>query len=152
MLMEKQNSFLTKDNIVLNLDAKSREDAIAQLSEVLYKNGIITDADKFTRDVLKRESMTTTGIGKHIAIPHGKSTAIKVPSMVFAKNKTPLKWNSFDGSKVTMIFLMAVSTNNGDKEHLKMLAHLSGKLMDDSFVSKLNKANKTKDILNLLED
>lgn len=146
-------NFLTKDNVVLDLDAKNQKNAISQLSNVLYKNGILNDPKQFTEDVLKREQMTTTGIGKNMAIPHGKSPTVKVPSMVFAKNKTPLDWNSLDGSKVNMIFLMAVTTKpDSGKEHLKMLSHLSGKLMDDDFVAKLKKTNDKNEILKLLQN
>lgn len=143
---------LTEKNIVLGLDAGSKEDAIYQLSLILEKNGDITDASNFTKDVLERESLTTTGIGNNIAIPHGKSAHVKDSTMIFAKNKTPLEWNSLDGSKVDIIFLMAVSTTDQGKDHLKMLAELSGRLMDDDFVAAIKKENEPKKILQIFSE
>lgn len=150
--MIESKGLLTEKNIVLGLDAGSKEDAIYQLSLILEKNGDITDASNFTKDVLERESLTTTGIGNNIAIPHGKSAHVKDSTMIFAKNKTPLEWNSLDGSKVDIIFLMAVSTTDQGKDHLKMLAELSGRLMDDDFVAAIKKENEPKKILQIFSE
>lgn len=150
--MIESKGLLTEKNIVLGLDAGSKEDAIYQLSLILERNGDITDASDFTKDVLERESLTTTGIGNNIAIPHGKSAHVKDSTMIFAKNKTPLEWNSLDGSKVDIIFLMAVSTTDQGKDHLKMLAELSGRLMDDDFVAAIKKENEPKKILQIFSE
>ena len=147
-----RENFLTEQNVVLGLNAVSKTDAIYKLSEILEKNGVITDADDFAKDVLKREAMTTTGIGKNIAIPHGKSKSVKEASMIFAKNKTPLEWHSLDGSKVTIIFLMAISATDDSKAHLKVLANLSGRLMEDDFFAMIKKENDPKKILNIFNE
>ena len=148
-MIDNQTGFLTEKNIVMDLDADSRDDAIAQLARVLEKNGNISDATAFTQDVLAREAMTTTGIGNNIAIPHGKSSSVEHASLIFAKNRTPLEWNSLDGSKVQIIFLMAVSSGDAGNEHLQMLARLSGKLMDDDFVAAIKHAQTAQEVLDI---
>lgn len=151
-MSEKLSDFISEKNIVMDLDASSQDDAIKQLAEVLKKNGNVSDAEAFYEDVLKRESMTTTGIGNNMAIPHGKSDAVTDTTMLFAKNKTPLEWNSLDGSKVNIIFLMAVSPDAIGNAHLKMLAKLSGKLMDDDFVAAIKQAKTTEEVLNIIKN
>ncbi|WP_303862684.1 PTS sugar transporter subunit IIA [Alkalibaculum bacchi] len=146
MTVNKEN-FITEKNIVIGLDAISQRDAIFKLSKILEKDGTITNSNVFAKDVLKRESLATTGIGNGIAIPHGKSEAVRDASMIFAKVLKPLEWNSLDGSKVDVIFLMAVRPQGGDKEHLKMLANLSGRLMDDDFLNFIKKENDPKKLV-----
>ncbi|WKF85818.1 PTS sugar transporter subunit IIA [Lacticaseibacillus pantheris] len=148
-MTETQSQFLTENNIVIGLKAKTQFEAISQLSKVLERNGNISDAEAFTKDVLARESMTTTGIGNNIAIPHGKSASVTNASLVFAKNEYPLDWDSLDGSKVNIIFLMAVSSGDAGNEHLRMLAKLSGRLMDDDFVAAIKSENDPKKILEI---
>ncbi|CAJ1180812.1 PTS system mannose-specific EIIBCA component [Companilactobacillus paralimentarius] len=145
------SDFISSKNIVMDLNAKTKDEAIKQLSLILKKNGNVSDSDAFYKDVLKRESMTTTGIGNNIAIPHGKSSFVTDTTMLFAKNKVPLEWNSLDGSKVNIIFLMAVSPDAIGNAHLKMLAKLSGKLMDDEFVSAIKEAKTTDRILEIIK-
>jgi PTS system fructose-specific IIA component len=148
-MIESESKFLTENNIVIGLKAKTQTEAISQLAQVLEKNGNISDAAAFTQDVLKREGMTTTGIGNNIAIPHGKSPSVTHASLIFAKNDYPIEWHSLDGSKVNIIFLMAVSSGDAGNEHLRMLAKLSGRLMDDDFVAAIKKENDPKKILEI---
>ncbi len=134
----------------MNLHARTRDEAIKDLSFILQKNGSVSDSDDFYKDVLKRESMTTTGIGKNIAIPHGQSKSVISSTMLFARNDQKLEWNSLDGSKVDIIFLMAIPPDDQGDEHLRMLAKLSGKLMDDAFVDSIKKASSSEQILKIL--
>lgn len=150
-MSDQSKRFLSEKNIVIGLEAESKEEAIGKLAEIMENNGTVTDAAAFKKDVLYRESLTTTGIGNNIAIPHGKSEAVVQASLVFAKTKEPLEWNSLDGSKVSIIFLMAVREKDEGKEHLKMLADISGKLMDDSFVDQIKSENNPKKLLEIFE-
>ncbi|AVI94656.1 PTS sugar transporter subunit IIA [Oenococcus oeni] len=151
-MKETINNFLSTKNIVIGLDAKSKNESIIKLAQVLERNGAVSDAEAFAKDVLKRESITTTGIGNNIAIPHGKSSSVKQATLVFAKNKTPLEWNSLDGSKVTVIFLMAVNSEDAGKDHLLMLAKLSGRLMDDGFVKAIKSENDPVKLLKIFAE
>lgn len=149
--MNKESNFLSERNVVIGLDADSKEDAIEKLANVMAQNGIVTDAAAFKTDVLYRESLTTTGIGNGIAIPHGKSAAVTAASFVFAKTTKPLEWESLDGGKVSIIFLMAVREKDDGKEHLKMLADISGKLMDDDFVASIKAENDPQRLMEIFE-
>jgi PTS system fructose-specific IIA component len=137
-------NLIDKQNIVMNLDAHTREEAIKSLSEKLYDNGFINDVDGFYQDVLQRESYTTTGIGNGIAIPHGKSNFVNETTVIFANTNREIEWNSLDGSKVKIIFLMAVTPENQGNDHLQVLAKIASKLMDDNFVEAIKQA-KTPD-------
>lgn len=150
-MSEKLSGFISANNVVLDLDAKDREDAIRQLAEILQKNGNVSNAAAFCQDVLEREAMTTTGIGNNIAIPHGKSAAVTETTMMFAKTTTPLEWQSLDGSKVNIIFLMAVAPQAKENAHLKMLANLSGRLMDDDFVAAIKQAQTVEAVLKIIK-
>lgn len=146
------SDFISKRNIILNLHARSRDEAIQQLASVLQKNGDVSNAHSFYQDVLQRESLTTTGIGNNIAIPHGKSASVLHSTMLFARNSHDLEWHALDGHKVNLIFLMAVSPEAKKDAHLKMLAKLSGKLMDDDFVHAIKAAKTTDDVLKIIKD
>ena len=150
-MSEELSDFISKKNIVMDLDASTQDDALKQLSLILKKNGNVSDAEVFYEDVVRRESITTTGIGNNIAIPHGKSSAVTDTTMLFAKNKIPLEWNSLDEQKVNIIFLMAVSPDAIGNEHLKMLAKLSGKLMDDDFVLAIKNAKTSERVLEIIK-
>lgn len=145
------SEFISEKNIVLDLNALNQIDAIKKLAILLKENGYIDDALAFQSDVLEREKASTTGIGNELAIPHGKSKHVIRTTMMFARNEEGIEWNSLDGSKVKNIFLMAVSSEDKGNEHLKMLATLSGELMDDDFVEAIKKADSKEKILKILQ-
>ncbi|MBO0474487.1 PTS sugar transporter subunit IIA [Enterococcus ureasiticus] len=65
-----------KENILIGLEAKNKTEVIEEMAAVLYQNGYISDLATFINDVFIREEHMTTGIGKGLAIPHGKSDAV----------------------------------------------------------------------------
>ncbi|TGA99883.1 PTS mannose transporter subunit IIAB [Sporolactobacillus shoreae] len=141
---------ISQKNIVMNLDAKTEQEAIKKLSIKLFENDYINNAGGFYDDVLERESYTTTGIGNGIAIPHGKSDYVNESTVIFAKTTEGIEWNSLDGSKVRIIFLMAVNPRDKGKEHLQALAKIASRLMDDHFVRAIKEANTTEEVIQIL--
>ncbi|MDD5091390.1 MAG: PTS sugar transporter subunit IIA, partial [Candidatus Wallbacteria bacterium] len=67
------SDLIGEDLIVLDLDAADKQEVIEKLVDVLVRADKIADRDAYLRSVLDREKLGTTGIGKGIAIPHGKS-------------------------------------------------------------------------------
>ena len=64
--------FIHEENIVTNLKADSKEDAIRQLVEVLIRtNHLDADRERLLRSVLDREEDMSTCFGEGLAIPHG---------------------------------------------------------------------------------
>lgn len=51
--------------------------------EKLNAVGALHSDLEFKQAIMNREAESTTGIGMNIAIPHGKSDAVKKPSVVF---------------------------------------------------------------------
>lgn len=143
---------INENLVVLNLDAKNKEEAILKLAELAQKEGKITSIDDYTKSVLDREKTYTTGVGNGIAIPHGKSKAVKEAMIVFGKAADGIEWNSLDGKPVNMIFLLGVPDENIDNIHLKVLSQLSRKLMNDDFVQMLKNAKTTEEVLEALSD
>ncbi|ABY92127.1 PTS sugar transporter subunit IIA [Thermoanaerobacter sp. X514] len=143
---------INKNLVTLNLEAKTKEEAITKLAELAQKEGKITSIDEYVKSVLDREKTYTTGVGNGIAIPHGKSKAVKEAMIVFGKTTDGIEWDSLDGKPVNLIFLLGVPEENVDNVHLKILSQLSRKLMNDSFIEMLKKAVTVEEILNALSD
>ncbi|HAA64577.1 MAG TPA: PTS mannose transporter subunit IIAB [Thermoanaerobacter sp.] len=143
---------INKNLVTLNLEAKNKEEAIIKLAELAQKEGKITSVEEYARSVFDREKAYTTGVGNGIAIPHGKSKAVKEAMIVFGKTTDGIEWDSLDGKPVNLIFLLGVPEENVDNVHLKILSQLSRKLMNDSFIEMLKKAVTVEEILNALSD
>lgn len=143
--MEIRDMF-SKERISFDLKATTKEEVIDELIDILYKDGKITDKEEFKKAVLKREEEFSTGIGMGIAIPHGKSAAVKEASIVFGKSEKGIDFNSMDGEPAHLFFLIAVPEESNDV-HLKALSEISRRLMHEEVREKLYKAQSFEDFI-----
>lgn len=121
---------IEKELICLDINENSKKNIINSLSEVGFRNGKINDLDAYRNAVYKREEEFSTAPGYLVAIPHGKSDAVNEPFVVFGRCKEKIIW---DGNEVKLIFMIGVPLENRDKTHMKILANISRKLIDDNF-------------------
>ena len=140
---------LNVKSIVVGLKATSKEDVIKQMTEVLSQNGDISDQIQFFDAVMEREVHATTGVGNGIAIPHGRCSAVKKASIVYAKLAQDIDWESLDEKPVQLVIMLAVPETQGDV-HLKILSELAMKLMDEELVDQLKKETDPNEIIGLL--
>ncbi len=137
---------------LINIDLKSTEkkEALKEMVVMLENEGRVTNAKKFLDDVIKREEEITTGFGDGLAIPHAQSDYVKEPTLLFAKSKEGIEYDSLDGKKVNILFMIAIpKAQKGD--HLKLLQMLSRKFMDENFKKELEKIDDKEELLNLIE-
>ncbi|MFT4006424.1 MAG: PTS sugar transporter subunit IIA [Lacrimispora sp.] len=138
---------LDKKVIDLNMAAEDKESSIRYLSGLLYDAGYITDIDGYVKDVFVRESEGITGIGNHVAIPHGKSDYVKKVGIAIGRTKEMIPWESYDEQPVHYIFLFAVpSDNENAMVHLKLLSELAGKLGNEQTMKKLESCMNISDL------
>lgn len=136
----KLTDYMTKDMIILDLKASSPEVALHQLIDVLESEGRITNKSDYYKALVNREAQSSTAIGFEVAIPHGKTDAVILPSVVFAKAPEGIEWESLDGDPVKLVFMIGVPEEAAGNEHLRILALLSRRLIDDSFRESLKAA------------
>lgn len=137
--------------ILLDMKAKGKEEAIDELIAVLEKAGHLQDQKVFKQAILKREEQSTTGIGDGIAIPHAKSDAVKIPSIVIGRSRDGVNYEALDGKNSHLFFMIAVGAE-AKEDHLKLLAQLSTKLMDEEFRKRLLEASTEEEILTIISE
>src|SRR5699024_7928911 len=92
----------------------------------------------------------TTGLGMGIAIPHGKSTTVKKPTVAFGIHPNGVDWQSLEGTKAQLIFMIAVREERAGDAHLNILQMLSRILMNESFRNELQQATTEEETYKLL--
>jgi len=142
---------LTEETIILNLDATSKQQVLEELTGQLEQAGKLVDRQAFLKDILARESQSTTGIGEGIAIPHAKSVAVKVPAIAFGRSEPGLDYESLDGQPAHLFFMIA-ATEGANDDHLEALSRLATFLMDEKFRSRILAASSKQQVLQAITD
>jgi fructose-specific phosphotransferase system IIA component len=131
------------------LEGKDKKSVITELVDLLNDNGSLLDRDVVLEAVLMREQTKSTGIGSGIAIPHGKSNAVKELVMAIGISAEPIDFESIDGKPVIIIILL-VSPADRTGPHIQALAKISRLMLDESFKQSLEKATSAEEVYELL--
>ena len=141
---------LGKDTIKLNLKANSKMEVLDQLVDVLYDAGRLNDKELYKEEILKRESLSSTGIGEGIGIPHGKTSAVKKASLALGIFRDGVDFDSLDGAPVNIVFMIA-APEGANNEHLETLSRLSVLLMNPEFKEGLLSSKVPEDVFSILD-
>jgi fructose PTS system EIIBC or EIIC component len=147
----KITDLLTKDTMILELKAKTKETVIEELVNKLDEAGKLHDKEAFKEAIFAREAQSTTGIGEGIAIPHAKTTAVKTPAVAFGRSKAGIDYESLDG-KPSHLFFMIAAPEGANNTHLEVLSRLSTLLMNASFRSKIESASTLEEIVEIIRE
>jgi fructose-specific phosphotransferase system IIA component len=141
---------LSEKRIKAPLLATTKQEAIAELVDLLVADGAIADRDKALAAVMDRENTRTTGIGNRIAIPHGKTTAVSELAMAIGLAATAIEFESIDHRPVSLLILV-VSPLDQTGPHIQALAHVSRLISNDQFRHKLITAPNAHDAMKLIK-
>lgn len=145
--------FLTRETIIAELDASSREDVVRELVDAVIAAGGIAARDKgaVVESVLERERQGSTGIGGGIALPHAKdSPHVKETVGAFGRSRAGVGFGAVDGSPVHLFFLMVAPQRS--QEYKTLLTRLAKLSRDDHFVRFLRDAKDAEDIVGVIEE
>src|SRR5699024_8127098 len=78
-----------RDALCLNARFTSREEAIHALTQRLAALGKISSTEQFLEEVYRRESLGPTALGEGLAVPHGKTAAVKEAAFAVATLSEP---------------------------------------------------------------
>lgn len=132
---------------------KDREDAFNQVSKYFLENDIIDNVDDFVESLYEREMLGSTYMGNGIALPHGKSKAVKKTSMIMIQCSEPFEYETYDGKhEVDMIFMLAISDESTADEYLRLLSSLARMLAYEDFVDILKKVESYDEIISAAND
>ncbi len=97
--------FSAEELMIVDLDAETREDAIAALAKAMEDNKFIANADNLVSQALERESILSTAIGDGIAFPHVRGVEGGGLTLAMGISQKGIDW---DGEKVNIVCLSAI--------------------------------------------
>jgi len=140
---------LTEKSINLSLPGKTKDQVLSQLVELLAANGAIRQTDGVIEALAEREGLGSTGIGHGVAIPHCRSSEISSPTLVLGRTVEPVEFDSIDGKPARIFFLLVVP-ENGNNDHLHMLAKIARLMKGANTREKLLQVDTPQAVLQLI--
>ncbi len=145
-----QNLF-SKNLIVLNYNATSKEDVIRKMASMFNENGYLNDMEAFIKEIKKREETNGTGIEEHIAMPHAKGNFIKKHGIAILRVVgNGFDFNSSDQKLSKLFFMMALPEETPSNAHIKAISYLSNTFSNNLLRHELMSTNNEDRFLEII--
>jgi PTS system nitrogen regulatory IIA component len=130
---------ITPDAVIPSLKSQSKKQALEQLADKAAALTGLAARDIF-ETLLQRERLGSTGVGRGIAIPHGRLPGLDRIFCMFARLTAPIDFDALDEEPVDLIFLLLAPEDAG-ADHLKALARISRLLREPQSIENLRSSH-----------
>lgn len=142
---------IRKDLVFVHQELNCSADVITFVTKAADRAGLLNNPAEFMKAVFRRETEISTSIGYEIAIPHGKTDAVKEAFIAYIGLAKPFEWDSTTKDLIRMVFLIGVPEKNTDRLHLKAISEVSKKLINEDFRETLLKCQSNEEAFILLD-
>ena len=142
--------FCNDTEVTLDLAATTKK---AVLEEMVELFGLDQDAQQLLVKLLrKRENLGSTGIGKHVAIPHCRSLVVNRLRVAYGRKPAGLDFNAIDDLPVNHLFLIVAPPVEISNQYLPVLGKIAQFCKNEQNIAQLNEISSTDEFLAVLEE
>jgi PTS system nitrogen regulatory IIA component len=140
---------LTENHIVFDLKPGAKEKVLSDFVRELKKRSLIQNDKIILRELLKRESLGSTGLEKGIAIPHALTKENTEPFLALALIKKGTDFEALD-QMPTYILLLLLGNVDKPSIQLRVLAHVCRLVKETPVVEKIRMAKKPEEVCRVM--
>ncbi|HCG62774.1 MAG TPA: PTS sucrose transporter subunit IIABC [Sphaerochaeta sp.] len=142
----KIKNILSPAVVTTSLKSTTKEGVISELLDLLVSAKLVTDRDAVLSALMDRERKMSTGIQHGVAIPHGKTSAVKNLVACIGIKKDGVDFASLDGEP-SRIFIMTLSPLDRVGPHVQFLAEVSMVIKTEEARERLLNAKTAQEVL-----
>jgi len=137
---------LTPDTVAVDVKAADKDQLLDAVLQLVEHHPAVKDYQAVRDAVLTRERTMSTGVGKGLALPHAKTSAVTSTVAALVLTAEPVEFGALDNEPVRMVFLL-VGTPDAKSRHVKILSRVSRLMNRDALRSELLQATSVEELL-----
>jgi len=145
------SDFLSEKLIVLELEAQDKTEAFRAMVARMARHNAITRPEIFLDEVMARENIEPTCIGRGIAFPHSRTLCVNRPVIAVGRTRRSIPFTAKESDNVQLIFVMGTPKDDSNT-YLQILARLCRLLRQSRFRERLLTAASPHEVLNLFNE
>jgi len=145
------NHLITPSRTYCWSNTSSKKRTLEKISQVVSSSQANLSEEHIFNILIDRERLGSTGIGKGIAIPHGRIKNLEKPIACLIKLNTPIDFDAIDNQPVDILFTLLVPEES-DQEHLDLLAELASLLSQNDFCTHLRNTTSSEELFSVFTD
>jgi fructose PTS system EIIA component len=128
-------NLLSPKTIQVGLPGTDKNEVIGQTIDLLADSEFVTDLEVVRSVVMEREAQMSTGVGKGLGLPHGKTPMATGSVAALSITAEPIEFDAFDDEPVRIVFLL-VGPPDAQTLHIRTLSRIS-RIMNSGATRKL---------------
>ena len=141
---------LKEDNILLPLQCSTQAGAIRELLIHLQKLEVLSATSKLFSNIINKEEMLPSAVGRGIAYPHATSVEVDDLVCVLGISKNGIDFNSPD-RQLCHLILMTLSPDKEPREHRKFITRFRTMFDNPNVRSDLLDATQNNEIIDIIQ-
>jgi len=142
-------NLLAPDRTVVLDNIASKKRLLEHVSELLGSSSTQVTQQAIFDALVNREKLGSTGLGKGVAIPHGRMSGLTEPVCALVRLVTPVDFDAADGQPVDLIFALLVPEDSTE-EHLQVLSTIAEIFSNKNICALLRECDDGECLLNQL--
>lgn len=138
---------LLPENVLLDIEAKSVDEAVREVTESLRRDNRVSNWQEFLRNLRARDATGKTNLGFGIMLPHVRTSAVNNMVMAFGRTAKPL----YDGELPTQFVVLVGIPRTMDSEYLRLLGNIMRVFRDEQLRNKLLDAQTPAEVIQIFE-
>jgi len=137
---------LNISNVAVGIEAATKSSLIDAVIDLVAQNESISDVDEVRSAVHDRETKMSTGVGKGLALPHAKTSAVSGVVAALATTKEPVEFSSLDNEPVKIVFLL-IGKQDAKSQHVRILSRFSRMMNREEHRDRIMAAKTSEELL-----
>ena len=144
-------NLLMERRINIDLQARTKEEAVHELLDMIKREGVRLDFEAIERSIWEREEVEDTSYGRGVAFPHARTDAVEEMYILVGISRPGLKDKTPDGIPVHMTCLLLTPSTIA-KLYLQTLSGLAAFTRMEGTLDKLLMITHARDLIKLISD
>jgi len=141
--------YLNEATVKIGLKSVNKEECLEEMVDVVAQAERITDQGSVLAEVMKREELGTTGVGRGIAVPHARHESIPPPVVSIGTSRDGIKYGPMHAQQVHVVFLV-LTPKHMIGLYLQAMREISRIVSGEGFWQKAVEAKTPTELLELL--
>lgn len=139
-------SELLKPSLIkVDLKSDDKDELFEEMVQLFVNHDLLADRDAALDAVRGREAKMSTGIGKGLALPHGKVKELNGLLMALGISRQGIEYDALDGQPVHVVIMVLAETGNPGP-HIEALAEISRLFSLPGFLDRIRESRTVQEV------
>ncbi len=143
------SALLSPDRIFIDADISSKKRLLEFIANAVATQFNLPQSALFN-NLLDRERLGSTGLGKGFAIPHARLVNLDTTIACFIRLDQPVNFDAPDNQPVDLVFAIIIPENATD-EHLKILSSLAKIFSQSEICEAIRNAGSGEEVARIID-